>query len=102
MDDGRLAMASRPSSAVLKQDKAMFQIECPNCGVRGAGEFRYGGEVNARPDGGDEREWAAYLYARQNVLGAQSEWWFHRMGCRRWFLARRHTLTNEVLETRWP
>jgi sarcosine oxidase, subunit delta len=102
MDDGRLTMNERPSPAVLKQDKAMFQIECPNCGVRGAGEFRYGGEVNARPDGGDEREWAAYLYARQNVLGAQSEWWFHRMGCRRWFLARRHTLTNEVLETRWP
>jgi sarcosine oxidase, subunit delta len=80
----------------------MFQIECPNCGARGVTEFRYGGEVNARPDGSDEREWATYLYGRENVLGVQSEWWFHRLGCRRWFLARRHTMTNQVLESYWP
>jgi sarcosine oxidase, subunit delta len=80
----------------------MFLIECPNCGARNVTEFRFGGEVNARPDGDEEREWAAYLYARTNTLGVQTEWWFHRTGCRRWFLARRHTMTNEVLETFWP
>jgi sarcosine oxidase, subunit delta len=80
----------------------MFEIECPNCGARAVTEFRYGGELNARPFGSDEREWSGYLYARRNVLGVQTEWWFHRMGCRRWLLARRHTLTNEVVESFWP
>jgi heterotetrameric sarcosine oxidase delta subunit len=79
----------------------MFQINCPNCGPRTVTEFRYGGELATRPVDGAEREWAGYLYARQNTLGVQTEWWFHRLGCQNWFLARRHTLTNEVIETWW-
>jgi sarcosine oxidase subunit delta len=79
----------------------MFQIDCPNCGPRGVTEYCYGGEYHSRPENPSEREWADYLYARENRLGIQTEWWYHRAGCRRWFLARRHTLTNEVLETYW-
>jgi heterotetrameric sarcosine oxidase delta subunit len=80
----------------------MFLIKCPNCGPRNATEFRYGGEVHPRPKSDADREWADYLYTRKNALGVQTEWWYHRMGCRRWFLARRHTMTNEVQETFWP
>lgn len=80
----------------------MFQIECPNCGNRNANEFRFAGEVLTRPQADDEEAWAEYLYARENPLGIQNEWIFHRMGCQRWFLARRDTFTNEVLDTSWP
>jgi sarcosine oxidase subunit delta len=80
----------------------MFQIECPNCGPRNVSEFRFGGEVRPRPKDGAGRAWPNYLYARTNALGVQTEWWYHRLGCRHWFQARRHTQTNEVLETFWP
>lgn len=80
----------------------MFQITCPNCGPRNVSEFRFGGEVRAQPEDTSGRAWAEYLYVRRNVLGEQTEWWYHRMGCRRWFLARRHTMSNEVFETFWP
>jgi heterotetrameric sarcosine oxidase delta subunit len=80
----------------------MFLIKCPNCGPRSATEFRYGGEVHSRPEGSADQELADYLYVRKNALGVQTEWWYHRMGCRRWFMARRHTMTNEVLAMFWP
>jgi sarcosine oxidase delta subunit len=35
-----------------------------------------------------------------NRQGEQQEWWYHRSGCGLWFLARRDTKTNRVLETR--
>jgi heterotetrameric sarcosine oxidase delta subunit len=80
-----------------------FQIPCPNCGLRTSQEFRFGGEYHTRPDPTvTEREWAHYLYARKNVAGPQKEWWFHRYGCRKWFLAIRDTTNNAVLETFWP
>lgn len=81
----------------------MFQIECPNCGIRNVSEFRFGGEVRKRPESTEnQQKWADYLYMRTNTLGEQTEWWYHRMGCRRWFLARRHTMSNEIRETFWP
>ena len=80
----------------------MITISCPNCGPRNSQEFRYGGEYNPRPkqplavaDG----DWADYVYMRDNVMGAQTEWWYHRAGCELWFLAERHTKTNEVART---
>ena len=64
----------------------MFQIKCPNCGMRDAGEFRYGGEVQPRPqDNPGNAAWLEYVFLRANVLGLQREWWYHRMGCQRWF-----------------
>lgn len=81
----------------------MFQIDCPNCGTRNVSEFRFGGEVRNQPENTDDTQaWADYLYTRTNTLGEQTEWWYHRMGCRRWFLARRHTMNNEVVDTFWP
>lgn len=51
--------------------------------------------------GSDARTWADYLYARENVAGIERAWWFHRMGCRRWFQAERDTRTNTVLRSGW-
>jgi len=80
-----------------------FLMRCPNCGERGAYEFRFGGEVNARPaPDASDAEWSAFLYARQNEAGAQREWWFHRAGCRKWFQAVRDTVSNTVERTFWP
>ena len=42
------------------------------------------------------------MYFRDNVAGVQREWWFHRSGCREWFIADRDTRTNEVLMTALP
>ena len=80
-----------------------FLIDCPNCGPREALEFSYGGERTRRagPDASD-RDLAGYLFFRENVNGWQTEWWLHRDGCRKWFLAERHTGTNEVRRTFWP
>lgn len=80
-----------------------FLLTCPHCGERPVAEFRFGGELRARPaEDAPEPEWAAYLYERRNVDAPQEEWWFHRLGCRRWFLARRDTRSNQVLATWLP
>jgi sarcosine oxidase subunit delta len=80
-----------------------FLLPCPQCGPRDVYEFRWGGEQSERPRpgaGGDA--WARYLYLRGNAAGAQQEWWYHRAGCRRWFLAVRDTRANRVERTFFP
>lgn len=80
-----------------------FLIPCPNCGPRSAYEFGYGGEVRRRPQPAAPLEqWAGYVYLRQNPAGEVVEWWFHHQGCRRWFQARRDTVSNQVVRTFWP
>jgi len=80
-----------------------FLLTCPNCGTREVTDFGYGGEVTSRPTGRpDRRELNAYNYFRRNVAGVQREWWFHRSGCRAWFIAERDTTTNEVRFTALP
>jgi sarcosine oxidase subunit delta len=79
-----------------------FLIPCPNCGERDASEFRYGGELRERPAGlDDDRAWADYVFGRGNLPGEQCEWWFHRLGCRRWFVAVRNLTSNQVLSAEW-
>ena len=80
----------------------MLVLNCPNCGRRNVSEFRFGGEYRPRPRkplAPGEEEWAHYLYMRANVWGLQKEWWFHNAGCGSWFVAERHTRTNEVTKT---
>ena len=78
-----------------------FQIECPNCGVRSVWEFHYGGPSKTRPaPDADARVWSAYLYDKPNLAGEQTEWWYHRSACKLWFIVRRDTRTNVVIETR--
>jgi heterotetrameric sarcosine oxidase delta subunit len=80
-----------------------FVLSCPNCGVREVNDFAFGGEVNPRPRSRpSQRELGSYNYFRRNVAGVQREWWFHRSGCRAWFIAERNTTTNEVLFTALP
>lgn len=80
----------------------MIILECPNCGERNVSEFRYGGEYNPRPKEPlktADSQYADYLFMRDNKLGVQTEWWYHRTGCGTWFLAERHTKTNVVART---
>jgi sarcosine oxidase subunit delta len=80
-----------------------FRLACPRCGPRDVDEFRWGGARSRRPAPGAPPEaWVGYLYLRDNPAGRLQEWWYHRMGCRRWFLAVRDTRTNEVAHTFWP
>jgi len=76
----------------------MLLIPCPWCGERDEEEFSYGGEAHiARPDDPDaldDAEWADYLFMRQNTKGSHLERWNHAHGCRRWFNARRDTVTH--------
>lgn len=78
-------------------------VPCPNCGPRQFTEFSYGGETNARPaPSAPAEELNSYLFVRRNAAGAQQEWWYHRAGCRSWFLAKRDTVTNRFLDSYWP
>ncbi len=80
-----------------------FLLPCPNCGPRDVNEFAYAGEVTSRPKAQPSlRELTSYVYFRRNVAGVQREWWFHRSGCRAWFLAERDTRTNDVHWTALP
>ncbi len=78
-------------------------VPCPDCGKREVSEFAYGGDSNRRPaPDASSAELARYLFFRRNVAGTQVEWWYHRDGCQRWFLARRGTRSNLIEETFWP
>ena len=78
-----------------------FEIICPNCGLRPAWEFHYGGPSKTRPaPDADARTWSAYLYDKPNIAGEQTEWWYHRSACKLWFIVRRDTRTNQIFETR--
>lgn len=80
-----------------------FVLVCPNCGPREVTDFGYGGELNPRPRSRpDARRLWEYNYFRRNVAGMQREWWYHRSGCRAWFVAERDTATNRVLSTTLP
>lgn len=78
-------------------------VPCPNCGLREFTEFSYGGETNARPSPEAPLEALnRYLFIRRNASGQQQEWWYHRAGCRGWFLAVRDTRTNGFASSYWP
>lgn len=80
-----------------------FLLTCPNCGDRSVYEFRFGGELTQRPKpDSSSNEWTSYFYDRRNTAGTGKEWWYHKLGCRKWIVAVRNTITNEVSETAWP
>lgn len=77
----------------------MLWITCPHCGARPETEFAFGGEAVARPEAPDsvsDAAWSAYLYERENRLGAVRERWWHRAGCATWFWIERHTGRDEI------
>jgi sarcosine oxidase subunit delta len=80
-----------------------FVIPCPECGERSVYEFRFGGEVLERPQpDGSEEQWYRFSYIRRNRAGVQTEWWYHRFGCRQWLQAVRDTKTNKVTAAHFP
>ena len=82
----------------------MLLVPCPWCGPRGSEEFRFVGDASTRPDpatAGPE-EWRAYLYVEANEAGWTTETWYHRAGCRRYFVVERHRVTNEIRAARPP
>ena len=70
----------------------MLLIPCPYCGPRDETEFHYGGQAHvaypADPHALSDKEWAEYLFYRDNTKGLFAERWFHSTGCRRWFNVR--------------
>jgi sarcosine oxidase subunit delta len=66
--------------------------------------MRYVGESRPRPvvaTTGPE-EWRRYLYMKKNPADWVTETWYCRAGCRRYFTAERHTVSNEFRVSRPP
>lgn len=84
----------------------MLIIRCPWCGPRDQSEFACHGEAHiarpADPDALDDGAWADYLFFRKNPKGLHRERWVHEFGCRRWFNAVRHTVSDEIFVTYGP
>jgi sarcosine oxidase subunit delta len=82
----------------------MLAIPCPWCGSRDETEFRYGGQAGLvtppDPEAVDDARWAEFLYVRDNPKGPFRERWYHRAGCRRWFVVERDTLTYVIADVR--
>ena len=75
-------------------------LECPLNGPRNISEFVWGGEVKAMPDPAtaSDAEWTAYLFLESNIAGEVHEWWLHAPTIY-WFIEKRNTMSDEVLET---
>lgn len=78
----------------------MITLACPNCGVRNADEFRYGGDasvVRPKHDDPSPEAWFRYVYIRANPRGPHREYWQHAAGCRAWLVVTRDTRDHTVL-----
>ena len=84
----------------------MLLINCPWCGLREEAEFSCGGEAHIvrplDPENLTDEQWADYLFMRKNIKGDQREQWYHSGGCRRWFNAKRNTVTYKFGVTYKP
>ena len=78
----------------------MLLFSCPNCGPRNETEFHYGGQAHVaypeHPDQLSDREWAEYLFYRENTKGLFAERWVHSTGCRKWFNMVRDTVSYDI------
>ena len=75
-------------------------MHCPRNGPRSISEFVYGGEVSEMPNPQtcSDREWADYIFYSDNAAGVVTEWWLHAPSGY-WFIAERHTVTDEIIRT---
>ncbi len=82
----------------------MMKIICPWCGARGEEEYIYGGPAHLqRPYVQDnpaqdisDRDWAEYLFMRDNVKGVSLERWGHIHGCGQWFNMARDSVSHKI------
>jgi sarcosine oxidase subunit delta len=80
----------------------MLLLTCPNCGVAAEEtELAPGGEAHLKRfgPGASDDDFEDYLFRRKNPKGVHFERWRHAMGCGKWFLAARDTVTLEVFGT---
>jgi sarcosine oxidase subunit delta len=75
-------------------------MNCPLNGPRNISEFVLAGDVKTMPDPASctDAAWADFLFLEDNVAGEVVEWWLHAPS-NYWFIARRNTITDEILET---
>ena len=75
-------------------------MDCPLNGPRNISEFICGGEVREmpNPEKSNSNTWVDYLFMENNKAGLIYEWWCHAPTTY-WFIARRDTRTDEILET---
>jgi sarcosine oxidase subunit delta len=75
-------------------------MNCPLNGRRNISEFVWGGEFKTMPDPATatDAEWTEYLFLENNIAGEIHEWWLHAP-TNYWFIARRNTVSDEILET---
>ncbi len=78
-------------------------MNCPLNGPRNINEFVYGGEVRQMPDPNNcsDQAWAEYVFYSTNGIGVVTEWWLHAPSGY-WFIAERHTASDEVTKTYDP
>ncbi len=80
----------------------MLLLTCPYCGIAAEEtELAPGGAAHLTRAGPEASDAAfdAYLFLRDNPKGPHLERWRHAMGCGKWFLAARDTVTHEVYGT---
>ncbi len=80
----------------------MLTLECPYCGIAAdETELAPVGEAHLKRQGpgASDEEFEGYMFARANPKGVHFERWRHAMGCGKWFLAARDTVTLEVYGT---
>jgi sarcosine oxidase subunit delta len=75
-------------------------MHCPLNGPRNIAEFVCGGEVREMPDPDrcSDAKWADHVFMQDNPAGEVTEWWLHAPTAF-WFIARRDTRTDHILET---
>ncbi len=78
----------------------MKVIPCPLNGPRNVTEFVCYGEVQdmPEPNATSDEQWADYIWFANNTAGVVCEWWCH-VPTAYWFIAERHTASDEILRT---
>jgi sarcosine oxidase, subunit delta len=78
----------------------MKLMTCPLNGPRNISEFVWLGEVKdmPNPDTSSDAAWADYVFMENNTAGIVDEWWVHTPS-NMFFVARRNTITDDVIET---
>ena len=75
-------------------------IACPWNGLRKRSEFVRGRDVKEMPDPStcSDETWARHLFKSDSLASEVLEWWMHAPTSY-WFIARRNTKTEEIIET---
>lgn len=75
-------------------------MHCPMNGPRNISEFTCFGPINTNKHHHNmsDEEWCQYLFYQENKAGVIREWWRHTPS-NYFFIAERHTITDEIVAT---